>query len=371
MQLIDTDAALRACLTRWRDAPVLALDTEFVRVDTYDPRLCLLQVGDGHDACVLDMLALHDLDALLDVLFDARRVKLLHAGSQDLEIFAHLRDAPLAPLFDTQIAAELLGDGDQLGYAALVEQRFGITLDKSLTRTDWARRPLTAAELDYAAEDVTHLYDLYPVLREALVACGRLAWLQEDCARLATPARYANDPQDAWRRLKGLQRLPSQARAAAVALAQWREATAQRANRPRRWILSDDALYALAGRQPHDVAALANVPGLPPKTAKRHGSAIVAALAAANGPLPEGLQLDSTPLTADEKRRFNGLRSTLESCAAHLGIPRGLLANRADLEQLTRHGSTADIALTHGWRHTVATDVLDAADLTAGAAQGN
>ncbi len=356
MQFIDTDQALATACARWADAPVLALDTEFVRVDTYYPRLCLVQVGDGRDPAVIDALAVPSLEPLLDVLYRPTCVKVLHSGSQDLEIFAALRNAPLLPLFDTQRAAELLGDGDQLGYAALVERRFGITVDKSLTRTDWARRPLTPAELEYAATDVTHLFRLYPLLHDELVARGRLAWQEEDGARCADPAHYACPPEHAWQRLKSLPRLPAQAQTAAVALAAWREGVAEHTNRPRRWILPDDALYAIAAKRPETLEALRQIREVAPKTVQRHGTEMLAALATAQ---PHPAAIASVHALDDaEKGRFNALRTAVGECADALGVPRGLLANRADLESLARVGEAADITLMHGWRRTATREAL-------------
>lgn len=357
MQFIDTDCALATACERWSDAPVLALDTEFVRVDTYYPRVCLIQIGDGKEPAVIDALAVSSLAPLLDVLYRPTCVKVLHSGSQDLEIFALLRAAALTPLFDTQRAAELLGDGDQLGYAALVERRFGVSVDKSLTRTDWARRPFTAAELEYAATDVTHLFRLYALLRDELAAQGRLAWLEEDCAREADPSHYVCPPEKAWQRLKGLSRLPSSARAAAIALAAWRETVAQQADRPRRWILSDEALYAIAMRNPQTLEALRRVEDVPPRTVQRHAAGLLSVLAAARV-APPAVAVEAGPLDAAEKQHLNALRAAVDGCAKRLGVPRGLLANRADLECLARQGEKADVALLQGWRHEVARDAV-------------
>lgn len=362
MQFIQTQSALAACCQRWADAPTLALDTEFVRVDTYHPQLCLLQVGDGNEPAVIDTLAVQDLEPLLELLFSSAHVKIFHAASQDLEIFASLRNAPLVPLFDTQVAAEMLGDGDQLGYAGLVEKRFGITLDKSLTRTDWARRPLRQAELEYAAADVTHLWKLHPLLREDLARRKRLKWLEEDCARMADPGRYHTSPDDAWRRLKGISRLPPAQRGTAAALARWREETARHANRPRRWILADDAIYTLAQRQPANAAQLETLDALPRKTLRAHGAELLEVVAAAAAQQTESPAAAEPPLNAAQKARFNSLRQQLGACAEQLGIPRGLLANRADIEQLARQGTAADIALTHGWRSDAAAEVLATLD---------
>lgn len=357
MTLIDSDAALAACCQRWAQAPALALDTEFVRTDTYYAQLCLLQVDDGSDPAVVDTLAVHDLDPLLERLRDPRQVKILHSGSQDLEILTPLCDAPVAPLFDTQRAAEILGEGEQLSYAALVERHLGVQLDKSLTRTDWRHRPLRPDEIAYAAADVSYLRQLYPLLHEALATRGRLAWLHEDCDRLAAPERYQEDPGNAWRRLKHLPRLPPEAQAAAVALAQWRELTARSANRPRRWILSDDALYALATRRPGDEAALAAVREVPASLVRHHGRAILRCIAAAEDALPDGAGA-APPLDDEQRKELDALRARVAALAERLEVPRGLLANRNDLEQFIRRGAASDIPLLHGWRGQVAADVL-------------
>ncbi|HEX7381819.1 MAG TPA: ribonuclease D [Nevskiaceae bacterium] len=370
MILIDSDAALVARCQRWAQAPALALDTEFVRTDTYYAQLCLVQVDDGSDPAVVDALAVHDLEPLLERLRDPQQVKILHSGSQDLEILAPMCDAPVAPLFDTQRAAEMLGEGEQLSYAALVERHLGVKLDKSLTRTDWRHRPLRRDEMAYAAADVSYLRRLYPLLRDALAARGRLAWLREDCAQLAAPARYQEDPRDAWRRLKHLPRLPPEAQAAAVALAQWRELTARGANRPRRWILSDDALYALATRRPHDAAALAAVREVPASLARHHGGAILRCIATAHDELPNGAGA-APPLDDEQRKGLDALRGRLAALAERLEVPRGLLANRSDLERLVRQGDASDIPLLHGWRRRVAAEVLEldgAAPVTASGA---
>lgn len=355
--LIDTDAALATACQRWRAAPWLAVDTEFVREQTYQAQLCLIQISDGEFAGVVDVLAVDDLAPLLALLYQPDVTTVFHSGSQDLEIFVQLRGAVPAPLFDTQIAAALLGDGEQLGYAALVERRLGVTLDKSLTRTDWSRRPLHPAEIDYAAADVVHLAQLYPMLRDALESCGRLDWLQEECAALTDPSLYETRPQDAWQRLRGLQRLTPSAQQIAARLAAWREAEAAARNRPRKWVLADDALYRIAERQPADLVALEKLQLLPPKTLARHGATLLGligeALAQPARPILSTAALDET-----QKAQLKALRQRLESKAEHLGLPPSMLATRTDLERWLREGETAAIPLRRGWRRRVAADVL-------------
>ncbi|HEY1077821.1 MAG TPA: ribonuclease D, partial [Fontimonas sp.] len=242
-QLIDTPDALAAAAARWKTSRFLAVDTEFIRVDTYYPQLCLVQVRDEQASALVDTIALKDLTPLLDALYTPGIVKLFHAAGQDLEILVRLRGSCPQPLFDSQIAATLLGIGDQIGYAGLIEKRVGVTLDKSLSRTNWARRPLTGPEMDYAAADVEYLAQIYPELQAQLAERGRLAWMAEDCARLCEPDQYRTLPADAWQRLKGLARLSPREQTVAAALAAWRETEAQARDRPRKWILDDDAVY--------------------------------------------------------------------------------------------------------------------------------
>jgi ribonuclease D len=356
--LTAADALGEAC-ERWRGAPWLALDTEFLREDTYYPRLCLLQVGDGSTNTCIDAVAL-DGDALrplLEVVHGAHTVKVFHAASQDLEIFVQLDGRVPQPLFDTQLAAALLGHGDQLGYASLVEKLLGVKLDKSLTRTDWSRRPLSAAELAYAADDVHYLGGIYPLLRDALAQRGRLAWLEEDCSRLADTSHYLNPPEQAWRRLKGMPRLAPAAQQAAAALAAWRERTAQERNRPRKWILDDDALYRLAERRPQTRAEIEQLQVLPPKTMDRHGAALLAVIAgvARDG---EPLALELLPLSDVQKARLKQMLDRLRTLAEALGVPASLLAPRSEVEALLRGGGETDLQVLRGWRRAVAGEEL-------------
>lgn len=355
VELITEAEALAERVQGWAQRPWLALDTEFLREDTYHPILCLVQVGDGeHDACI-DTLALkgEGLAALWSLLATPGQLKIVHAASQDLEIFVRYCARAVEPLFDTQVAAALLGYGDQLGYAALIERLLGLKLDKSLTRTDWSRRPLSAAELAYAAADVRHLAEVYPRLHAELVARGRLEWMQEDCARLADPARYANPPAEAWRRLKGLARLAPEMQPVAVALAAWREQVAQARDRPRKWILDDEALYRIAERRPRNMDELQALQVLTPKTLEKHGPILVELVAAAEGgALPVAAQ--ALPLDDAEKNRLKKLQDRLRAIAEELALPASLLAPRAELEALVRHADAAPVNLLQGWRREVA-----------------
>ena len=357
--LLTTAEQLAGACDNWRKAPWLALDTEFLREDTYYPKLCLIQAGDGNDNICIDAVALpgEALRPLLDMLHAADIAKVFHAASQDLEIFVQLDGRTPQPLFDTQVAAALLGHGDQLGYAALVEKLLGVKLDKSLTRTDWSRRPLNAAELAYAADDVRYLGEIYPRLREELVSRGRLHWLEEDCLRLADPARYRNPPEAAWRRLKGLARLAPPAQRTAAALAAWRERVAQERNRPRKWILDDDAVYRLAERRPSGREQLEGLQLLPPKTLERHAAALLEVIASAAGETTP-LALEEALLDDAQKTRLKRLLERLRALGETLGVPPSLLGPRGDVETLLRHGGAADVPLLRGWRREVAGEEL-------------
>jgi ribonuclease D len=346
-RLIETPAALAEQLDLWRDTPWLAADTEFVREETYFAHLCLVQLSDGKTHVCVDVLAL-DPAPLFAFLAEPRAVKVFHSASQDLELFVQRSGDCPRPLFDTQIAAALLGHGEQLGYAALVERRLGVAVDKTLSRTDWSKRPLSDAALAYAADDVRHLAAIYPELREELVQRGRLAWLEAECARLTEARRYQPDPASAWRGVRGIGRLAPAAQHLAARLAAWREEEAIRRNRPRRWILDDTAVCQLAARKPDTLAALAQVEGVSGRRVERSGEALLALLSepvAAAAPLVADVR-DS----AEQKQKTQLLLDTLRDRALQAQVAPTLVATRSDIERLVREGPSAPIALLSGWR---------------------
>ncbi|ULQ47084.1 ribonuclease D [Flagellatimonas centrodinii] len=354
---IDTATQLQAACARWSARPWITVDTEFVRIDTYRARLCLVQVGDGHENACIDTLAIDDLQPLWALLHNPAVLKVLHACSQDFEIVVEHTGATPAPVFDTQIAATLLGFGDQIGYAGLVERCLGVVIDKRLSRTDWARRPLTGPEIAYAADDVRHLATLYPTLQQQVADAGRLDWLAEDCQRLTDANRYSVRPDDAWQRLKGLGRLDAASQSRAVALAAWRETQAQARNRPRKWIIEDAAIYQLAERAPDSAAALAQLSSLPPKTLERHGSALLAVLQEA----PAARQWMRDELAGDDKALFKRLQALVREAGERLQLPPGYLAPRQDLEALVRTGPAARAGVLQGWRRPAVGEALLAA----------
>jgi ribonuclease D len=221
---VDTPAALDSLCAQLADASWFALDTEFLREKTYYPKLCLLQIATPDVVACVDPLALDDLAPLLALLADRNITKVLHSARQDMEIFYHLTGSPHAPVFDTQIAAPLLGLADQIGYANLVKEMLGVTLDKLHTRADWSLRPLGEEQLRYAADDVIYLAALYQPLLERLQSHGRLEWLDEDFRQLASPELYAINPENAWLKVKGGNRLKGASLSILQALANFRSA---------------------------------------------------------------------------------------------------------------------------------------------------
>jgi len=368
--LVTDPAQLTDATASFAGLPAIALDTEFMRERTYYARLCLLQLAGRGRIALVDPLAITDLSPVAALLGDTAQVKILHAARQDLEVLYPLLGGVAAPVFDTQIAAALLGHPAQMGYGELVAKITGIVLTKGHARTDWARRPLSPEQLHYAADDVRHLETLRDELGTRLDALGRLPWLQEDCRALQDPALYVTEPERAWQRFKGADRLVPQERAALRALAAWREARAMRRNLPRGWILTDEtlrdaarlrpatlaALAALPGAarlRPATLAALAALPGIAAGTVERSGRELLDVIAAAR---PEEGEAPAAPaeerLTPEENALLRRLQDRLRGIGAELGIQPEVLATRRELTALLRGERTLPVLA--GWRREVA-----------------
>ena len=352
MIYVDQPQALEALCARLRGQRWLALDTEFMREKTYFPKLCLLQIASAAEVAVVDPLALKDLAPLFALLAEERTLKVLHAASQDLEVLYQAGAPKLMPLFDTQMAAALLGHGEQIGYAGLAKAVLGRELHKAHTRADWSRRPLSAEELAYAADDVRYLGPLYETLAAQLEAEGRGDWLDEETQVLADPASYRPDPENYWRRLKGLHRLAPSAQRIAAHLAAWREHTAVRANRPRKWILGDETLFDIAQRAPRQLEDFQRIRDLPERTLAQHGETWLRCVA-------EGLAEPATPLApAPQKLGITQapladlLMSALRQLAQAARISPSLVATRDDVDRLVL--GQRDLPLLRGWRYELA-----------------
>lgn len=269
-QYIDSQQALTDFVASIRSCKWIAIDTEFIREKTYYPQLCLIQIAAGDVMACIDPIALDDLTELYAVFNDPEVIKVFHAAQQDLEILYYGGGQVPSPIFDTQPAASILGIGEQIGYAGLVENLLGVTLSKAESRTDWAKRPLSKAQLEYAIDDVRYLQQMYPLILEKLSEGGRSSWPSRDFSRLTNPETYQLNARTRWKKVKGLQHLNRQQLSILRELAAWREEEAAKRNRPRRWIVGDEILVDLARLQPSDVDGVQAIRGLNADQAKRN-----------------------------------------------------------------------------------------------------
>jgi ribonuclease D len=352
--LITDSAALADLCGRLAQADFVAVDTEFMRENSYWPELCLIQIADDKEAAAIDPKAPGiDLTPLLDLLVDNEDVlKVFHAGGQDIEIVHNLTGRTPHPMFDTQVAAMALGMGEQVGYSNLVESWAGVKLDKGARFTDWARRPLDKRQIDYAIGDVTHLSAIFPRLLERLRKTGRGQWLDQEMERLSDPASYVNDPAVAWQRVKVPSRKP-EVLGRLKALAAWREREAQGKDLPRGRIMKDETLADLASHPPVRQADLAKVRGLSAGWAGNEiGGRLMDALEAAT-PLSD----EEVPARDDRKPGLGKdgalvadlLKLLLKIRAKETDIAPKLIARSDELDALAA-GRRDGLAILTGWR---------------------
>lgn len=362
-------------MTTWIDSPdllreritqppaVIGMDTEFIRERTYWPQLALVQIAldESDDGILLvDPLVPGMTDALVPLLTDPNVVKVMHSASEDLVAFKHACGVLPVPLFDTQVAAALAGIGGGMGYQKLVQAQTGIGVDKGETRSDWLRRPLSPAQLQYAADDVRHLHTLHRQLSEMLTSLGRGQWLAEDCTRLL--AGVANDEGERWPHLplRSAQFLDRDAQMRLLRLLRWRDVHARRSDRPRSWILDNELAATIARQDPADADALRRLLETTPKSPRNLCDAIFNALTT---PLPD--EADAPMASGDDrnKKQLRAMQDAVSVLATELGLPDGLLASRKWLEAL-QDGQDWPGALS-GWRRSLLEPRLSAI-LTAG-----
>ena len=323
----------------------LGVDTEFMREKTYFAQLCLVQISTQDSIYCVDPLVPDSQREFWAKLLKTRWVA--HSARQDIEVVYQTAGSMPADIFDTQIAAGLLGMSAQIGYAGLVKELFDVDMAKSHTRADWTRRPLSGAVLEYAAEDVEYLLPGAEILSERLDKKGRLDWARQDSALLLDPALYVVSAEQAIDRLKGARNFRGQKRAAAVRLAAWREDEAIRRNRPRQWILRDSPLLDSAFNLPSTIDALAQIDGVPAKLISRAGKAIVEAVnqsaADSNGYRPPG------PPDEAQKALLKSMQSRVAACADDLDLSAELVASKRELSSVIISGSRDSRVFT-GWR---------------------
>ena len=353
--LITTSDSLADLCSRLAKADFVAVDTEFMRENTFWPELCLIQISDGKEAAAIDPLAPGlDMQPLLDLLVNNEDVlKVFHAGGQDIEIIYNLTGKTPHPLFDTQIGAMALGQAEQLGYSNLVEGWLGHHLDKGARFTDWSRRPLDKRQIDYAIGDVTYLSEIFPIMVEKLRDTGRGTWLDDEMERLADPSNYASSPDTAWERVR-IQSKKPEVLGRLKSLAAWRENEARGKNLPRGRIVKDETLADLASHPPKKQDDLVKVRGLSAAWKSNDiGERLMRAIASA-----QPLSRDEMP---DNAPRRNGpgkegalvadlLKLLLKIRSREINVASRLISRSDELEALAA-GERENLAILSGWRY--------------------
>jgi ribonuclease D len=356
--IITTNTELEEFARVLREFPAIFVDTEFVGEGRYYPDLGAIQVSAGEHAAIVDPLALRDLSPLLEILIDPAIEKVFHAAVQDLSIFHRLLNQPVAPVFDTQVAAALLGYEEQISFANLVERVTGVRLSKAHSFTDWLRRPLSPGQVTYALDDVRYLPQVHERLTHELRELGRTAWAREEFSKLEEPTRFMPaDPRELYLRFRGVERMGGPALAALRELAAWREEQARALNIPTGKIARDEVLIELA-RHPHQsVKELRDVRGMTQQQVERFGAGLIAAAQqSTTAPRPSFRRLPPLPVTLEATVDF--LTLCLRSLASEEAIAPGLVATRSDLVALVLRGDQADISLMRGWRRAAIGDAL-------------
>lgn len=348
---IADNAVLANYCRQWANAPLLALDTEFVRETTFYPIPGLIQLGAGDAQYLLDPLSIDDWSPLR-ALFAGPIPKVLHSCGEDLEIFQLVLGELPQPLYDTQVGAALAGWGFGLGYQALVSQVLGLQVDKEHTRSNWVARPLTAEQCTYAALDVAHLAELYARISQRLVDLGRIDWWREEGDRALSQSRREVAPDQYYRKLTAGFRLRGRQVLALQQLCVWRESSARRLNTPRGRVLKDAECLEIANRMPSNISELSRLPDLDPRRMRTHADAILGIVQRAeDSPLENCPEPIEPPLPREWGGRLNRLREHVTARATELGLAPELLARKRDCEQVLRTGALPEGL--QGWRLAV------------------
>jgi ribonuclease D len=356
--VIDTYAQLVEFCALLRESPAVFLDTEFVSESRYYPELGTVQMGNFTHAAILDPLAVSDLSPLAELLVDPHVTKVFHAAVQDLFIFYRLFQQPVAPLFDTQVAASLLSGDEQISFGNLVERLTGTRLEKAHGFTDWLRRPLSPGQIEYALDDVRLLAPVYAAQMREMETRERTAWAREEFARMENPALYAPvDPQQQYLRIRGVDRVRGAALSALRELAAWREETARSANVPLGRVARDEVLIELARRPRQHVRELFEIRGLQAQQVERFGAGMIEAVnRGKHNPPPRQQRHGGLPPSLEPTVDF--LVLCLRSLADELSVAPGAVATRGDLAALVMAGEKAEIPLMRGWRREALGDAL-------------
>lgn len=356
---VSTQDELKTLLDMIKGAPVLAIDTEFHSEKTYYSKLCLIQFGTDEVNAIIDPLAIKDLTPLADILTDPNTVKVFHAGNQDLEILNRATGVVPNPLFDTQVAAGLLGHPQQLGYGALVKAMCDVQLAKADSFTDWTRRPLSKNQIEYAKADVLYLPGIYRTMIEKLEKAGRLEWLKRDFDHMTDPHTYKIDPEEMWRKVRRISSLTRRQLAIVRVVAAWRERTAQKRNLPRKWVVSDEMVVEIARRVPSTVESLCEVRGIGEHLSQSSMEEIVVLIEEALKTDPEtwpkvGRRGKSH---GDSEGAVDLMLALLHLRAKENGVAMQFLGSREDMVKVV-NGDGDDIPIMEGWRRELVGDEL-------------
>ncbi|RWU25119.1 ribonuclease D [Pseudomonas alkylphenolica] len=335
---ICDDSSLAGHCLQWRKLPFVAVDTEFMRVDTFYPIAGLIQVGDGARAYLIDPLRIGNWQPLAELLEDTQVIKVLHACSEDLEVLSRLTGSLPSPLFDTQLAAGYLNLGFSMGYSRLVQEVLGIELPKGETRSDWLQRPLSDTQVSYAAEDAVHLAELYERLRPQL-SDDKYAWVLEDGAELVAQLRRETDPYELYRDAKLAWKLSRAQLAVLRELCAWREREARSRDLPRNRIVRENALWPMAKTQPDSLSALAKIEDMHPRTIRQDGEFLLALIKqAASLPPAQWPPAVPEPLPIEASALLKQLRAIGQAEAERLNIAPELMLRKKILELLLKSG---------------------------------
>ena len=365
---IDRNDALKEWCDRWLELPYVAVDTEFVRTETFYPIAGLIQVSDGQHAYLIDPLAITDWAPLVRLLEAPGLIKVFHSCSEDLEVFHHLCGAVPQPLFDTQLAAAYLGMDFSMGYSRLVKSLLNIELAKDETRSDWLQRPLSPTQLQYAADDALHLAQIYELMAPRIEAAGLTSWLLSDTAEQGSHVGVLQDPDLAYQNIKQAWRLKAPELAILKVLAAWREREARQRDQARNRILRESAMVPIAQRQPDSLQTLSRIEDMHPRSVRHDGETILELIRQGRSvpesewpkPLPE-------PLPADANRLLKSLRKVGQRHAVRLNIAPEVMLRKKVLEAIVRTGYPAGpYSLPeelNGWRRELmGAELLDVAN---------
>ncbi len=358
---VSDEASLKALVAQYQQSQLLVLDTEFVRTRTYYAKLGLIQAYDGKTLALIDPVALPDLSSFWALLTNPNIIKLVHSCSEDLEVFAHYGQCQPLPLFDSQIAASITGMGHGVGYAKLVETCLGEVIDKGESRTDWMRRPLTDAQLSYAANDVLYLYQLYPQLLEKLEAQGRLTWLYEEGERMTSGRLAMPDLETAYLKVKNAFQLTEVQLAYLKVLAKWRLERALARDLALGFVIKDHGLIALAKKQPKNIGELLKLNDLTEQEKRIHGKDILRIMQTADlANLPE--LVDVLALKPGYKSAFKAIKQCLTELSEQYAVPMEMLGSKRHIHDYlqwrwNKQQGELPTVLT-GWRGEMAATAL-------------